>query len=144
METDYVPLTPDEQRSDKFMKMFRQQEIAKTDQIIGPGPFYCAFCGKKLQEGGHMMSKFFMCEDAGEFTWGPPDAMERVEIDGTSYLVAGVNTTKEELQKQRQYYEMCADAHKRSADWRKEDDAKRARGTVELKESNDRREGRAG
>lgn len=140
----YVPLTPDEQRSDKFYKMLRETDIAKAAQIIGPGPFYCAFCGKKLNESGHMMSKFFMCPDAGEFTWGPQDAMERVEIDGTSYLVAGVNTSKEELEKQRQYYEMCADAHKAAAERRKEDEAERSKATLELKQANDRREGRAG
>jgi hypothetical protein len=144
IQSDYVPLTPEEQRSDTFYKMIRDQEIGKAAQIIGPGPFYCAFCGKKLNESGHMMSKFFMCEDAGEFTWGPQDAMERVEIDGTSYLVAGLNTSDEELQTQRSYYKMCADAHKRSAERRKEDVAERAMATNELKVSNDRREGRAG
>lgn len=107
-------------RTDDFYKMFRKQDLEKTTRIIGPGPFYCSFCGKRLVESGHMMEKFFLCEDAGEFTWNPSDLV-RVEIDGTSYAVAGQGMSVKEIEKQRQYYEMCADAHKRSADRRKEE-----------------------
>lgn len=126
-----------------FMKMFREQDIDKTKRIIGPGPFFCSFCGLQLIEGGHMMEKFFLCPDAGEFTWSPPGTV-RVEVDGTSYVVGDTNLSDKDLEQQRQYYEMCADAHERSAELRATENVEASETFTTLKTANDRRADRAG
>lgn len=99
----------------KIMKMFQDHDIDKTARIIGPGPFYCSFCGTKMDEAGHMMEKFYLCPNAGEFTWSPPSWV-RVEIDGTSYVVAERDVSDDELKRERGYYEMCVDAHARATE----------------------------
>jgi hypothetical protein len=125
------------------MKLMREQDIDKTKRIIGPGPFFCSFCGKQLIEGGHMMEKFFLCPDAGEFTWSPPHLV-RVEVDGASYVVAGKELTDKELAQQRMYYQMCADAHERSNEFRAIEVAEASETFDALKTANDRRADRAG
>jgi hypothetical protein len=88
-----------------------RQHAELVDAIIGPGPFYCSDCGKQMIEAGHLMTSFFLCPDAGEFTPGPPKL--RVVLDGVSYWT-DPRRSADELAQAREYFKQSRDAHERA------------------------------
>lgn len=86
---------------------YRQKML---DSIIGTGPFFCRDCGSELQESNHLGADFFMCPNAGEFT---PGHWQRIEKDGTSYWTRP-DLSAAELAEERRHFAASRSAHQRS------------------------------
>ncbi len=48
-----------------------------SDEFDIKQPIYCAFCGQRLVQAGHMVSQFLLCPTHGEFTPGPTVMQQR-------------------------------------------------------------------